>query len=278
MPRPGTRSTARSRFGSNATSCASRRRLSGVSTRVRVSPATTCALVTIRLSATTKPVPSCRRSHATPSTLTTDARTRAATFDGMPESGGDPASGDVSVSNTSGKVWSPTRRPSVSACSGGLGATLSIARASAELRTACAGQPGELASAGMSSHTTTRIPAPPATAPAMRSVRCTPGGIFGARRPCARLPIASPMPWQIVATTNTKPSATSNRVRGGEPLSASATLSTSATATTRPRIRPAHESMRRRKPSRYPRYAAPATASAMTRSRKFTPLTGAARG
>ena len=109
------------------------------------------------------------RPHTEPSTFTTDRLTRRATAAGMMCCGGEPASGDVSVSNTSGRDWSPTRRPSASASGGGVGASRSIARATAESRTACAGQPGELASAGMSSHISVSTPVTPSTAPATRS-------------------------------------------------------------------------------------------------------------
>ena len=94
--------------------------------RVWFSPATTWALVTMRLSPATNPVPSWTRSQAWPSTSTVERVTRSAASAGIPSDGGVPASGDDSVSNTSGNDWSPTRRPSVSDSDGGDGASRSM--------------------------------------------------------------------------------------------------------------------------------------------------------
>ena len=106
----GTCSRARSRLASKATTVALSRRPSLRSTVVERSPATTCALVTTRSSATTKPDPSCMRWQATPSTLTTDAATRAAVAGSMPlAAGGGPTSGvGWKASKTWGNLSSPT--------------------------------------------------------------------------------------------------------------------------------------------------------------------------
>src|SRR4051794_20979379 len=74
---PGTRNTATSLRGSNATTCAScSPSTPGICTRVSLSPATTCAAVTMRSPRTNQPVPSTPTPQAVPITRTTacDAR------------------------------------------------------------------------------------------------------------------------------------------------------------------------------------------------------------
>src|SRR5215217_6850846 len=124
-----------SRSGSNATTVAERRRPSFVSTSVRGSPATTCALVTTRLAPATKPLPAWIWSHASPWILSTDAETRAATSGASARVGGAPTPpGPLSRENTSGNGPSATARPRRWACGGGSGAYRLMVRTTCESR------------------------------------------------------------------------------------------------------------------------------------------------
>ena len=69
----------------------------------------------------------------------------------------------------------------------------SMARATAESRTARAGQPGELASAGISSHINASTPVTPTTAPATRSLECIAVVARAPKRLCKAVPIAYPI-------------------------------------------------------------------------------------
>src|ERR1700674_3167149 len=92
---PGTRRTARSRLGSNATTSASSRPWLGTVTVVNRSPATTCALVTTSLLAATNPLPCWIVSQARPSTFTTAREPRLVSAAGRPWAGGGPTPGAV---------------------------------------------------------------------------------------------------------------------------------------------------------------------------------------
>ena len=90
---------------------------------VRFSPATTCALVTIEVLGRDEPgalLDAVARLALDQHGRAGDA---AAASAGMPSAGGDPASGETRVSNTSGNDWSPTSRPRVSDSDGGSGAS-----------------------------------------------------------------------------------------------------------------------------------------------------------
>ena len=216
---------------------------SRVKTFVCCSPATTCAFVTMMPGAATKPVPSCTRSHAVPSTFTTELLTRCATSAGTPCCGGDPASGDVSVSKTSGNVSSPTRRPSVSASGGGSGAMRSIARDSRVAHRPCRPTRGAR-DAGISNHITASTPVTPTIAPATRSLcasRCW--------RAHAQPIVHGRADSRSRSRDRWSRSAARTRARraggcGAEARSASARLSTSTIARMTPPARPAHDATR----------------------------------
>ena len=109
-PRPGTRSTARSRAGSNTCTVAFSWRPSGRMTVGRSTPATTWALVTTVSASTVNPLPESTRLHARPLSLTVEAATRAWTSGGSTEaSGGGPVFGVGRIpEKTSGKLASTT--------------------------------------------------------------------------------------------------------------------------------------------------------------------------
>ena len=145
---PGTRRIARSRLGRTRPRWRRGDGRRSSSTRALCSPATTWAFVTTRFGPATNPVPSWMRSHACPSTRSVDLVTRVAASAGMPSAGGVPASGDDRVSNTSGKLWSPTSRPSVSDSEGGAGATRSMRRATALVAHGAGSPPGRVRQRG----------------------------------------------------------------------------------------------------------------------------------
>ena len=192
---PGTERRARSRSGSKATTVALARLPSVRTTSVEVLPATTWALVATSSVSTTKPLPSCSRPQASPSTRTVDAATRSDTARGMPVwAGGSPRSGaGRRASKTCGKRSSPTNWPRVAKVSGGAGRTALTARATLEFRARSAGHPGTLAMVGSVSHSSRRTPTTPATAPTVLStVRAEPSGIATRNRPPTRSPRAWP--------------------------------------------------------------------------------------
>ena len=232
------------------------------------SPATTWAFVTITPGATSTPLPSWMTSHERPSTFTTAFPTGVTSAAGIPWPGGAPTSDAVRLRNTSGNGPAPTRRPSVARVDGGDGATVSISRTIAEPRTARAGHPGALASPGIRSHTMTRTPRMPATAPASRSAVRNPP--TRGRWRCRTDPIANPTACPATARTSRKASDAMRRVWGVEPCRVRATLSTNSAPTTRPSASPTHDSARAANPNRYPEYAASSSTATRNRSSRFT--------
>ena len=119
-----------------------------------------------------------------------------------------PASGDESVSNTSGKRWSPTSRPRVSDSDGGSGATPVDGRARPRSRAPRAPvQPGELASAGMSSHMSDEHAGDADDRARDAVARCTACATRPRSRACERgCRSRARSPGAIVATTTTNAS------------------------------------------------------------------------
>ena len=168
-----------------------------------------------------------------PRPCTTDCATRAAASAGIPPSGGSPASGEVRVSNTSGNVWSPTRRPSVSDSSGGSGAKRSMVRATTDVAHGAGRPPRRARQRGDEQPHRARARR------ARRAPRRRRGRRGAARRHRrARAALAdapsrsrSRSAWPIVATSERRTRATRAAACGAVmPRSASATSSTSATA------------------------------------------------
>ena len=191
---PAARRTARSRFGSKATTSASHlAAVAALRGPCRDSPATTCALVTTSRRPTTKPLPSWMRRQATPWTFTVDGTT--AIDDLLGEADGRRAAGrgrgPARARRTTRGNWpSPTNRRSVSSVSGGSGQAVVHDlgdRRGAGLRRRTS--PRTSAMIGRSSHRARTTPTTPAAAPgdavglAERRRRAGRRGAAAGRRP-----------------------------------------------------------------------------------------------
>ena len=213
------------------------------------SPATTWALVTTVSAAMEKPLPSWMRLHAWPDTFTVAAPTRLSVAADRPvDAGGGPVTGEGRrASNTRGKPFAPTSRRSVWSVSGGPGRWASRNLAMLEFRAARADAPGTSAMAGSSSHTATRTPRAPTTAPTARSAPSI--APLGMTRPTID-PSTSPRAWPANAPPITTTAAINSLFVGSGLLNARRIVGSSRTATKMPSASPTHDATRARKPIR----------------------------
>src|SRR4051812_8324574 len=267
--RVGTRSTAMSRFGSNATTTASCCRCCESSTVVPDSPATTCAFVTTKCRRATHPLPSWYWLQALPATFTTDCLTLRSTSGGTASFGGRPGLGGSSSgpSAVGYGAWE-IRSPHAAKRGGCCGPTSSIQPTTAEPRATRAGHPSAVASDGIVIHRSISTPKTPTAAPAARSHTGSPR--TSGRSRCSNAPTASPTPCPSVATRTRNSNATVTRSSAAVPPNAVTTPGTKWIPISNPSATPAHARRRATKPNRQPPIPAAITATMMMASSAFT--------